>query len=141
MKKMILLAGVAMLAACGGNDAAEEAATEDAAEDTAMMEDASADGPGQVGTYTVYNAEGELDGTAVHNADGTYSWTGADGETGEGTWQNMDGKLCMDAAEAEGEEDTGIYCYTMGETGADGRTMWTGDGEDGEVVYTEMVAG
>ena len=136
MKKIFLFAGAATLAACTPNDG-DDAAAEDAADDTAMVEDAAAEGPGMVGTYTVYNPDGEMMGTAVHNADGTFTWDGADGEDGSGTWENRDGMMCADATEAEGEEDEGPRCWTPGETDENGRMVWTSDDEEPIVAHTE----
>lgn len=135
MKKLILLAGVTALAACSANEAEDATTEEEAVEETAME---AAEGPGMVGTYTVYNPEGEMVGTAMHNADGTYMFDAADEaeEDGSGTWENRDGMMCADGTEAEGEEDTGPRCWTPGETGEDGRMMWTSDDEEPITAYT-----
>ena len=143
MKKIILVAGAATLAACTPNEG-EEAETEEAVEETAMEE--VAEGPGMAGTYTVYDAEGELAGTAEHRADGTFTFTdavpeeGSDGIT-EGMWENRDGMMCADATEAEGEEDTGPRCWSKADAPDDqGRDVWTSDDEEPITAYTTFVA-
>lgn len=132
MKKLILLAGVAALGACA------DSATNDAATNEMLMENAAVEveGPGAAGTYAVFGADGEAYGTAVHNADGTYTSTDAEGNAEPGgTWANVDGKLCIDETEAEGEEDTGTTCWTPGDTDAEGRTIWTSDAEEPQVAH------
>ena len=67
MKKLILVAGIATLAACSGGEA--EAPAEEAVE-AAPAEVTAADGGPSTGTFTVTNAEGEVS-TEVLAADGT----------------------------------------------------------------------
>lgn len=138
MKKLILLTGALTLAACAAEN--DEAEMVDGDGDMVVEETTEVtDGPGMAGTYTLYNAEGELDGTATNRADGTFSWTTPEGEVTEnaGTWENRDGMMCVDVTEAEGEEDTGVTCWTRGEAGEDGRVAWTSDGDEPETVYAE----
>lgn len=130
MKKLILLAGVAALAACGGgNDDATMVADDMEAEDTAMVEEA----PTYVGTHEVTDEEGNALGTTVTNADGTYTDTEADGTTGGGTWAMNDaGQICFDP---DGDEE-GETCWTKGEE-MDGKVKWTNsDGNSVMVVFT-----
>lgn len=130
MKKLILLAGAAALASCGGGSddvAVDNTLTVD---DTAMTAD---DGTTTtyVGTHTVYDADGNLIGTTVANADGSYSDSNADGTTGAGTWELNDaGQLCF---QADGEDAP--TCWTKGDT-VDGREAWSN--ADGETVYVEF---
>lgn len=131
MKKLILLAGVASLAACGGD--ADEAAVEDTATDEVVVEEVT-EAPTYVGTHTVYDAEGTSLGTTVTNADGTYTDTNADGSTGAGTWAMNDmGQICFDP---DGDEE-GETCWTKGEE-TDGRVAWTNP--DGETVMVDFTA-
>lgn len=126
MKRIVLAAlGSMALAACQGEEAAEEAP---AAEETA----AAAWG----GTYETTNAEGES-ATWVFADDGTFTVTWADGTTGGGTYTSEEGSTCLDPTEAEGEEDTGSTCYAQSEPGEDG--SWTSTGPDGNVVTVRAV--
>ncbi|MCM8557298.1 hypothetical protein [Sphingomicrobium sediminis] len=136
MKKLILMAGAATLAACSPAAEEEAAPAEEPVEEAAM----EAEGPGMVGTYTMTAEDGSAFGTATHNADGTYVWNDADGSTGTGTWENVDGALCVNGDEAEGEEDSGVTCWTPGETGEDGRTAWTSDAEEPQTAYSTFEA-
>ncbi|MCJ8190375.1 hypothetical protein [Sphingomicrobium aestuariivivum] len=142
MKKLILLTGALTLAACAAEN--DEAEMVDGDGDMVVEETTEvADGPGMPGEYKIYNADGELNGTAMNNADGTYTWTDADGNAveGSGTWENRDGKMCVDWTEAEGEEDEGETCWTRGEAGEDGRVAWTNDGDEPVTVYVEESVG
>ena len=97
MKKLILLAGVATLAACA-EEAADDTATEEVVEEAAV----EAEGPGMAGTYTIYDTEGTNTGATTLNANGSYSYVSADGsETNEGTWANVDGTLCIDGTDTK----------------------------------------
>lgn len=134
MKKLILLAGAAALASCGGGS--EDVAIDNAmtADDTAMTADATPAGDSYVGTHTVYSEDGEMLGTTVANADGSYTDTNADGTTGAGTWEkNAEGQLCFD----EDGDEAGATCWTRGEE-TDGRIRWTNP--DGEVVMVAFSA-
>lgn len=133
MRKLILLAGVAALAACGGGADEVEADDTLTADDTAMTADADT-ATDYVGTHTVYDADGNMLGTTVANADGSYTDTNADGTTGGGTWELNDaGQLCFDADGDEGGAD----CWTKGDM-VDGREAWSNDA--GETVYVEFNA-
>lgn len=107
MKKLILLAGAATLAACTPNegaDAEEEEVDETAMEETAMEEAALApDGGPIAGTYEVTPEEGES-WTTVIAADGSYTSTYADGTVESGTMAMQDeDTACFDnAADEEG---------------------------------------
>lgn len=114
MKKFAILAGFALLAACGSK---QEAATDAAASDAAAASTAAT-------TAAVYAlAPGSYDSTA---ADGTKSVTTMLGDggyverdtngkvTAKGKWANTDGKTCM--TPEKGAEE----CYTLSTPGADG---------------------
>lgn len=132
MKKLILLASVATLAACDrGSDevVVDNTMTVD---NTAMTADDTAT-PTYVGTHTVYDADGEMLGTTVANADGSYTDTNADGTTGAGTWELNDaGQLCF---HPDGEDAP--TCWTKGEM-VDGREAWSNP--DGDTVYVQFSA-
>ncbi|WP_265563734.1 hypothetical protein [Sphingomicrobium arenosum] len=140
MKTLILMtASLALVACAAENDDAEMA---DAGADTDMVveETAAADGPGMAGEYKIYNAEGELEGTATNMADGTYTWTNPDGSMaeGSGTWENRDGMMCVTWVEPGETEDDNPRCWSKGEAGEDGRVVWTSDAEEPETAYVEM---
>lgn len=125
MRKLILLAGVAALAAC---------AEAEAPEDTEAMEEATvAEAPAiEPGLFEVTSADGEVGQTRL-NADGTYVDI-VDGEQiGSGTWVQRDGQMCFDG-DAEGEEEA---CWTDGPMNEDG--SWTATGPDGTTVTVRRV--
>lgn len=96
----------------------------------------TAEGPGMVGTYTVYTEDGTLAGTSTHSADGSWTWSDPAGGALTGSWENVDGKLCNDIDEPDGVPDQGTMCWTVGETDAEGRTKWTSDGDAPVIAYT-----
>ena len=130
MKRLALLAGVALLAACGARDEAAEpeaAATEAApAEAAAPMTTANGAAPG---SYDVTNPDGTKSVDTLM-ADGTYvSRDTADKVTDKGTWTVKDGKTCF-TPEGKTEE-----CYTESPRAADGSFEATGaDGKVTKVV-------
>jgi len=125
MKKLIALAAIATLAACG--DRTEEAPV---AEDTAATAEATTaamtDDP--AGTYTVKMADGTT-GTTVINADGTYVDTDKDGKQVKGKFARRDGKDCFDPDGDEAE-----MCWTVGTPNADG--SFTATAPDGKTTVT-----
>jgi len=126
MKKIAIVAGLGLLAACS-----KPAPSEPAAEETvAATETAAAPGTANgsaAGTYTVVAADGTT-GTSVLNADGTYTDTGADGKVAEGTWAMVDGKTCFTGK----EEGAKPVCWTESAPGADG--SFTATSDSGETV-------
>ena len=128
MKKLILLAGVAALAACSGKDPAAE---ETAAAEAPAAEVAAA--PGVAATPGSYDVTGP-DGTklvATLMADGTYVDRDAAGKVLEkGKWATRDGKTCFDD-----EGDKAEVCYTDSAPAADG--SFTATEADGKVTQVK----
>jgi hypothetical protein len=128
MKKLLLIAGFAALAACGQKQ--EPAATEDA---NAMTADAGATDSNAAmttangslpGTYEVTMKDGSK-GQSTLNADGTYVDKNSDGTESKGTWNVAGGKTCFDP-----EGDDGPTCYTETSAAADGTFTATPDKGD-----------
>ena len=128
MKKLILLAGIAALAACTSK--------EPAAEDTAAAEApaaAVAAAPAAAPTPGSYDVTGP-DGTklvATLMADGTYVDRDEAGKVLEkGKWAAKDGKTCFDD-----EGDKAEVCYTDSAPAADG--SFTATEADGKVTQVK----
>lgn len=129
MKKLIAIAGIMSLAACGGDADVEEAAVEE----VAVAEVSSA-----AGTYTGTSEEGSV-WSSVLNDDGTYQDT-EDGEVTEtGSWSDSDGQVCFVPDVAEGEEPEATSCFTMGEVAEDGRVVIT-NAEGEEMTIQKVVS-
>ncbi|MXP09428.1 hypothetical protein [Pseudoblastomonas halimionae] len=126
MKKFLLLAACASLAACGGNDTDETATIEPAepvAEAPAPVDPAVADA---AGTFEMTAEDGTVMMRTV-NADGTYTST-VNGEAGEAGTVRMSGNdMCYDPEGPDAET-----CWTAGDTGANG--TFTATGPDGETL-------
>lgn len=132
MRKLIVLASVFALAACGGETAEEPAAVETP---EAAAPATVANGSG-AGTYTVTTADG-TEFTAQINEDGTYSDTAADGTVmAEGTWAVTDGKTCFTPT-TEGVEPE---CFTESPAGEDGSFTATSDAGDVVTVRPAVAA-
>ena len=124
MKKLLILAAVASLAACGSN---EEATVEPVETADAGM-DATATGD-MAGDYEIKLTDGTVVRQRI-NADGTYVDTTVDGtETERGTWRQDGDKMCFDA-----DGDDPEVCYTGGAPGEDG--SFEARGPDGSVTST-----
>ncbi len=123
MKKLILLAAVAALAAC--NQKAEETpmATDTAMADATPMADASV----TPGTYDVKSSDGKM-GTTTINADGTYVDTDDKGKEMKGMYARKDGKDCF-TPEGGAEE-----CWSVTPPAADG--SFTATAADGKTTVT-----
>jgi hypothetical protein len=131
MKKLILLAGFAALAACGQKQ--EPAASEDSNAtiapadanvtdaNAAAMTTANGSAPG---TYEVTMKDGSK-GQSILNADGTYTDKNSNGTESKGTWNVAGGKTCFDP-----EGDEGPTCYTETATAPDGSFTATPDKGD-----------
>lgn len=113
MKKLVLLAGVALLAACGEREeaAAPEAATEAMSAEAAPA--AAAVGGGVPGTYDVTQADGSKL-VATLSADGTYQRDFGD-RVEKGTYVFKGNQTCFDP-----EGDVGESCNTRSPAAADG---------------------
>lgn len=126
MRKFILVAAVAALAACSGaNEAPTPADTAAATLDTTV---AAAEQGVAPGTYEVSTDEGRM-GTTTINPDGSYVDTDADGKQVTGTYARRDGKDCFDP---EGSEVA--MCWTVNPTAADG--SFTATTPDGDTTVT-----
>ena len=125
MKKLIAIAGVFALAACGGNDAEETTQTDmndTATTTTAPMSETSA------GTYTS-EAEDGSNLTIRLNQDGTYAINSAGEEVESGDWEDTARGTCLTAT--GGDE----VCWQRATT-ADGQVTFTdASGEMTEFEY------
>lgn len=126
MKKIILLATVATLAACSPKTENTAAPANDVtAPETAndaMANDTAAAWTGfEPGTYAVTEPKGKADITI--NSDGTYTSVDAAGKKESGTFVMKGAKGCFTAKGAA------EMCYTNSAPGADG--SWIGTGDDG----------
>lgn len=133
MKKLILIAGAAALASCGGG-ADEVTVDNDVTLDTPETAEVTRTTMSDyAGTHKVYDADGNLLGTTVAVADGTYTDTDSEGATASGTWElNGSGQLCFDP---DGNE--GATCWTKGGS-VDGREAWSDP--DGQTVFVEFTS-
>ena len=127
MKKILLLATVAALAACSPKTENTAAPANDVtAPDTAndaMANDAAAAWTGfEPGTYAVTDGKGAKSDVTI-NSDGTYTGTDAAGKTESGTFVMTGAKGCFTAKGAA------EMCYTNSAPGTDG--SWSGTGDDG----------
>lgn len=121
MKKLIAIAGCAILAACSQGEAPAEQETVVAAEE-APAEDSMA------GSYDVTASDGSVSTTTI-DADGNYVTTSADGtETERGTMVQTNGQTCFNSA----VEGSAPDCWTDGEPAADG--SWVATSDAGETV-------
>lgn len=125
MKKLILIAAVATLAACN-NKAAEAPAADSTATSTAAAAAGKSITP--PGLYSVVGEQGPV-GTTQINADGTYVDKAPDGAEVRGTITAKNGMDCFDPDGAEGET-----CFTMTVPGADGSFQATST--DGKMTVT-----
>lgn len=131
MKKFLLIAGVATLAACSANenvDADEEAVNDTAMEEAATEEATAApDGGPIAGTYQITSEEGES-WTTVIAADGSYTTTYPDGTEESGTMMMQDDvTACFDNA----ADEEGPMC-SQSSIAEDG--TWTATNERGTVT-------
>lgn len=129
MKKIILVASIAVLAACSQ---AEQAADTDAVEETAdAAEVAAADGGPAYGTFKVTLADGSVLTDEVHE-DGTFTATLPDGTTESGTWVQKPGEYCTTSS----EEGASERCHKewIDESGA-----WVSTDPEGNIATVERV--
>jgi hypothetical protein len=114
MKKFAVLAGFALLAACGSKqEAATDAAASDSTAASAAATPAAVYAPG-AGSYDV-TPPGEPMHVTTMIADGAYVQRDTKGKVMEkGKWADRDGKTCF--APEKGAEE----CYVLSTPGADG---------------------
>ncbi|MBW0144666.1 hypothetical protein [Sphingomicrobium clamense] len=131
MKKLILLAGVASLAACADTAVEEEAPAEDAAMEAMAEEEAptAPDGGPMAGSYSLRDMDGNETGVTTINEDGTYTYVDADGTEVSGT-MTMDG----DTACFDPDGDDPAVCYPNGGMTEEGE--WIRVDPDGNEVGT-----
>ena len=114
MKKFVIIAGIALLAACGSNkDESADAAASDAAAASAAATPAAVHTP-VPGSYDVTTPDGKVL-TNTLMADGGYVRRDAAGKVlDKGKWAVTDGKTCFTP------ETGAVDCYTDTLPGADG---------------------
>ena len=136
MKKIVLVAALATLAACSKPDAAPAAdATEQAAAIAApAAATVAADGKPSVGTYKITTADGKVY-TEEDKADGTYV-------------EMLDGKVTETGKWVQKSPE--LFCTTKDEVGAkercgtekvDDKGVWTSVNPDGKTVTVVRVTG
>ena len=136
MKKIVLVAALAALAACSKPDAAPVAdATEQAAAIVApAAATVAADGKPSVGTYKITTADGKVY-TEEDKADGTYV-------------EMLDGKVTETGKWVQKSPE--LFCTTKDEAGAkercgtekvDDKGVWTSVNPDGKTVTVVRVTG
>jgi hypothetical protein len=123
MKKLVMIAAIAALAACS-QQAEKEAEAEAAPAEAAATTEA--DSTSLAGDYDVKLADGKMGKTTI-NADGTFVDTGPDGKETKGKFAVKDGKECFDA-----DGDAAEVCWTSAKPGADG--SFTSTNDKGETV-------
>lgn len=130
MKRMIVLAAAAALAACGGDrtDQGERVATEEAAANDPSAAGFEAVAPGN---YEIVHPNGTIDQLTVHPGL-TWSMIYADDSPAGGTIFAQDGKNCFVTEGVEGHE-----CFLGTPPAADGSIQVTGD--DGGVAMVRPV--
>lgn len=123
MKKLALIAGVALLASCGSKEPAPEAAA--TADATMPMDAGSAsaapdavameiDGKPMAGTFDITSGDGKRTMKQTVNDDGSVTSV-MDGKTVKGTWTSTGpGKFCITN---EGEKEPSCYTETMNPDG------------------------
>lgn len=131
MKRIVMVAALATLAACQQEAAPAPEATEDvAAAPAAVM---AADGKPATGIYQVTTADGDVFNEDV-KADGTYVQTDKDGKVVEtGKWvQKSPTEYCT----TKDEEGAKEKCNTEG---IDAKGVWTSTGPDGKTATVVRV--
>lgn len=117
MKKLIAIAAIGTLAACGSADEPEEAVAEETVVETGEATGSPA------GTYEATLADGSTI-TQTINEDGTYRDVANGEEVESGNWRTDGDQLCFDP---EGDEPEA--CFTGGDPAADGSfDVMDGDG-------------
>ncbi len=127
MKKILVVAGLTVLAACSQAEAPAPEPTEEEAAAPAANQ-----GPG---TFEVTYADGSV-GTVTTTEDNKFTATLGE-ETGAGTITVDGNTICFDAEGDDPEQPT--RCWTNGDVGEDG--SWTSTADDGEIVTVRRVEG
>lgn len=130
MHKMIVLAGAAMLAACGQSNEAEAPITSETGGMDMMADAVSGEVAANAGTYDITTRDGQTL-TQRLNTDNTYTTTQDGTQTETGTWRAVGQQLCFTP---QGGSET---CYTGSQPGADDGTFTmsgTGGMLDGATV-------
>lgn len=136
MKKIVLVAALATLAACSKPDAAPAT---DAAETVAAIAvpaaaTVAADGKPSVGTFKVTNADGKVS-IEEDKADGTYV-SKTDGKVTEtGKWEQ---KSASEFCFTKDEPDAKQHCNTEK---VDAKGIWTSVGAEGKTSTVVRVGG
>ncbi len=121
MKKLVLLASVAALAACNQKPAEEAAPATDASATATTALAMEIDGKPMAGTFEIASSDGKRTMTQTVNDDGTVVSVEGD-KTTKGTWTSTGpGHFCITN---EGETDASCYTETIG---ADGTMTSTND--------------
>jgi len=130
MKKLIAVAAVATLSACGPAENAEP--SPEAAE--AAPADVP-DGGSLAGTFTVTNADGSTT-SWTNNEDGTYSAAMGDGTEASGTYMMTGRDYCYDpAGDSEGLDEV---CLSFSDAADDG--SWVSTRPDGTTANVKRDA-
>lgn len=133
MKRLFIVAAVAVLAGCSQSETAPapEAAAE--ATEAAVAEPMAADGKPSAGMYRVTTSEGEVFMEDV-KADGTYVQTDKDGKVVEtGKWvQKSPTEYCT----TKDEEGAAEKCNVEG---IDAAGVWTSKSAEGKTATVERV--
>ncbi len=132
MKKFVLLAAIAAVAACSKPATAPEAEASTAAVESApVAENIAADGKSSVGKFKITSSDGEI-AFEEDKVDGTYVTT-SDGNPAEtGKWV---------------QKSSGVFCYTKDEKVPVEKCneekvengVWTTKGADGKVSTVERL--
>ena len=135
MKRIVLVAALATLAACQQQEAAPapEASAEAAATPAADTGPLAADGKSPVGMYEITTGDGQVFREEVR-ADGTYTDTDEDGKVVEtGKWvQKSPSQFCSTSDEAGATE----RCNTEG---VDAAGVWTSTNPDGKTATVKRI--
>jgi hypothetical protein len=123
MRRLMIIASIASLAAC--SKPAEEAPVATEAAVAAATESPAGD-------YTVTNKDNKV-GKLNIAADNSYTFTPPEGDAVKGMVSNKDGKACYDP---EGDKAATV-CWTNGEPAADG--TWVATSDDGQTVTAARV--
>lgn len=138
MKKLILLASLAALAACSKPEEAaappEAAASETMPVDAGTASSEAMTDPNaiQPGNYDIVDKDKKSTSLMIA-ADNTYTFTDDKGPH-KGTVAMKDGKACYDPD----EDKVPTMCWTSAKPGADG--SWTATSDDGQTVTVKPAA-